>query len=532
MKINKYIRYETKYLQTGRKNDVKPYIIKVNNAIKGVIHDQKAEPIYSYKSLKNVLEYTNKYNIYSINCHLGQRKLALTEIEFYNKCVNLNNINNIIIYAGSASCEHLPVILHMFPKLKFLLIDPNYHSIDVDYKYVYQDINTISKSNHTTFKTQLKSKNKKRSRHLYNTTKELYNTKFIYDDTQTYNVIDIADLPHINKMKSFKKLFQNYQKNIFDIMVESTNRVFIIQDYMNIPLTLHLKQYIKKSKHVLKIYFMSDIRSVLIPKFGASDIDILHNSALQIIYLKELNPIYSMLKFRPPFFMQYVEITKLHNNNYEYMEHVKDVFDYVIKNYSINIVDNFLNKKFEYFKNDFIYVQPWAPPVSTESRLFVSQNNISKPFMNYDNIEWENKFYYFKFIRLFKYYPFFYEKLKKYPELHYDGCQDCSREIMILVDYIIQDQNKDKDYDFDKLLNKLDESNIHKLIYLYELMNTYTFFDLSKKNYKCSSTRKTPIGIRKIMHHTHTKHTKYINFYDKDLNYISIDDNNNMVKNY
>ena len=36
-----------------------------------------------------------------------------TQIEFYNKCVDFNEEHNIVIYGGSASCEHLPVILEM-----------------------------------------------------------------------------------------------------------------------------------------------------------------------------------------------------------------------------------------------------------------------------------------------------------------------------------------------------------------------------------------------------------------------------------
>jgi hypothetical protein len=32
------------------------------------------------------------------------------------------NENNIVIYGGSAPCEHLPIILEMFPKLKIQII--------------------------------------------------------------------------------------------------------------------------------------------------------------------------------------------------------------------------------------------------------------------------------------------------------------------------------------------------------------------------------------------------------------------------
>ena len=54
---------------------------------------------------------------------------------------------------------------------------------------------------------------------------------------------------------------------------------------------------------------------------------------------------------------------------------------------------------------------------------------------------------------------------------------------MILLDFILQ--NNSHDYDIN-LLAKNIKNNKNKLIKLYNLINKFTFFDLSKNNYKCS----------------------------------------------
>ena len=58
---------------------------------------------------------------------------------YYNKFIDYNEKNNIITYSGSASSEHMPVLLEKFPTLKFILIDPNYHSVNWKSEYIYQN---------------------------------------------------------------------------------------------------------------------------------------------------------------------------------------------------------------------------------------------------------------------------------------------------------------------------------------------------------------------------------------------------------
>jgi hypothetical protein len=76
-------------------------------------------PKKEYYSLKN-----NELNL--VSCHLGQRKLLLSEIEFLSIVAKNNNLNNyLVVYIGAAAGYHFPVLHKLFPEVKFLLIDPN-----------------------------------------------------------------------------------------------------------------------------------------------------------------------------------------------------------------------------------------------------------------------------------------------------------------------------------------------------------------------------------------------------------------------
>ena len=182
--------------------DYTNYATNINNHIKKYIYDDKLLPYYDITDLPDTLNYDDTHTIKNnTNCHLGQRKLLLTEIEFYNKCIDMTKENNIVIYAGSASCEHLPVILEMYPKLKFILIDPFYHSIDYKYKYIYLNVNAISLDNNKLFKYYSQGLDE-RSKHLAYLNKGLINASFIYDSNKTYNVLDLKQENH---NKNFKR---------------------------------------------------------------------------------------------------------------------------------------------------------------------------------------------------------------------------------------------------------------------------------------------------------------------------------------
>jgi hypothetical protein len=470
--------------------------------------------LYEYSQIPNIISYAEATRFINLNCHFGQRKLLLTEIEYYNMLDQ--DKNYLIIYPGSASCEHLPVILQLFPNLKFLLIDPNYHSIDHKYpfKYIYQNTPVISSSNLKLYRSQLRFNKPnvrsffdKRNLHLKQTAQLLLKVNFLNKDN-TYNVLNLDE--NKGTMKQIMEKFMEDSNNLVSDIYKDEDRVFIIQDYMSIDLTERIKKsydmYKKNDEYDIEMCFLSDIRTSLFRDGNPTDLDIIWNYALQIIFIKILQPKYSMTKFRPPWFdegdLQAVTIIKMFKEYNEgkkvdfslvsdtpHLENmfimVKKDFDFVKSNYDVDMFGGYLNHKTYYFENDFIFTQAWAPPKSGETRVFVSKKNINN-FVTYDATEWENKFYFIRYIRTFSYFGIFYELLKNERGNDYDGCYDCYRELLVLGNYLAKDHQKAK---FNGVLDvkKIEEAirdNIPKLLEMYELINKYVYYDL-KPNFKC-----------------------------------------------
>lgn len=64
------------------------------------------------------------------NIHMGQRKLLISEIEFLTK-VGAFEESKLILYAGAAPGQHIPLLSQMFPKAKFVLFDPAFKSTEI-----------------------------------------------------------------------------------------------------------------------------------------------------------------------------------------------------------------------------------------------------------------------------------------------------------------------------------------------------------------------------------------------------------------
>ena len=179
------------------------------------------------------------------------------------------------------------------------------------------------------------------------------------------------------------------------------------------------------------------------------------NTSLNALYIKEIRPECSMVKFVCPFLsFELPDIDTFVGK--EELEAMRDKYD-------TDYVKDHAEGKFRFFQSDDIYVQPWAPSASSEARLFVKLENIDKPFVNYDHTEWERKFAFISSIRSFGYFP-------KYKDIvdtsYYDRSYDSVRELDILFSYI-------------------GEQDTDRLKELRKLIDKYTFYSLSGENLKC-----------------------------------------------
>jgi hypothetical protein len=467
-------------------NDLEKKIINLNDKIKDYIYDKEILPVYDINDLSDNLEYDQVDLTTHTNCHIGQRKLLLNKLEFINKFIkDINSDNNLIIYTGSAPFESSNFLFNMYPKLKFLLIDASYHLIN-NFKYIYQNLDNIDKGNYNYYINFLKDQsNNQRSIHLKKIVEKYTKAKFLYESKEI-NVYNIHDQKYQTEMKKLHNQFKN-DSNIIDlIMKDSQTNAFIIQDYLTINLINIIKSKLDSAKNKPNIYYISDLRTFLYDKVPL-DIDIMENSALQAIFIKLIRPIYSMLKFRTLFFNNNYITENIINDKTDKYNQDRQAIDYLKKNYNIDMIKSYYNKKLLYFDSEYVVTQPWAPHSSSESRMLVSLKSIDKSFIEWDSTKYENQFYFLKNIRLFKFYQNFVFNLIENDinkELHYDGCYDCSREIMILADCI--DKHSNDKYDIQKISHNLKRPEVTKeIIKLYKLINKYIFFDLSKSNLKC-----------------------------------------------
>jgi hypothetical protein len=341
--------------------------MEFSNSVKKINWKSKNTLLETYDDIDEILP-RNKYMEIS-NCHMGQRKLLLTEIMYYKDLPK----NATVIYSGSAPGIHTDNILELFPYLNFIFIDPNYHNMKYDYEYIYINSKAISAVN-------------KR-----NSLKFLRNT-YTFCNGNTYDVYNCGQQGKLADFKEFKK------------------RVYVIQDYMTPELGGKLSQMFDT------IYHVSDIRTNMFDKH-VTDGDIIHNSALQILINKELKPKSAFIKFVTPPYA---------NRRDLFIEKIKN-HEYINKLVDMDFIGKFKKGLFPFYGGD-IFIQAWSPTTSTESRMLV--NDFSK-FIDYDILEFRGKMTYVSIYRNSVYIPKYYEQVK-HLNLGYDGCNDCAIEIKLL----------------------------------------------------------------------------------------------------
>lgn len=72
--------------------------------------------------------------------HWGQRKLLISEIEFFTLYLDKSIKDPLCVYVGAACGSHIPILSNMFPSLRFHLYDPNKFTIvETDRIKIYDD---------------------------------------------------------------------------------------------------------------------------------------------------------------------------------------------------------------------------------------------------------------------------------------------------------------------------------------------------------------------------------------------------------
>ncbi len=102
-----------------------------------------------------------KSEISSTVLYYGQLKLLISEIEFLTLCMrDLESTKNVIVlYIGSASGEHISMVINMFPLFEYVLIDPRGFKLG-QYNKSKTNVRTINKLFDNNFCKSIKSEYK------------------------------------------------------------------------------------------------------------------------------------------------------------------------------------------------------------------------------------------------------------------------------------------------------------------------------------------------------------------------------------
>jgi hypothetical protein len=368
-------------------------------------------PIIKITDIKHQIPYEEKKSskFRKSLLHIGQRKLFLNELQFLNKYVKFVNSTeqrqHFVIYAGGSPGHHMYELSRYYPNVTFIIIDPSRHQ-----SYISDNLTVVD-------------------------CKKTFYKRVIYYNVNNEYIHDLEDISTLGKLLS------------------SQIRLFIIRDYCTPELLIRIKNELPID---CNIYLWSDIRTdnAEAGKFGKSenknrtylnknkdenkgyvvsvtDGDILWNLAMQYNWLKVLEPDVSMFKFRLPFYVNDIDWL----NAFMKKDIIKNDFE---ETPELNILENYVDKMILYPKGT-IYIQPWQPKSSTESRLVIKKKNI------YTLIKYDA----FKYDGIFNYYNVIERVIRKhnngvqYYKYGYCECNDCAIELTIFKDYLSVIENND-----------------------------------------------------------------------------------------
>lgn len=393
-----------------------------DNEILDLVKDALSKPgpaVITIDDIGNKIEYEDKYSsVYKPNIHIGQRKLMMNELQFLNNFIKefKSKRKYFVIYAGGSPGHHMYELARYYPNVTFIIVDPSRHQ-----SYVSDNLVVI---------------NNKFAKY----------TRQIYYEVNNKYVHDLINLDTLSRM------------------LETNVRIFIIRDLCSSKLLLDIKTQLPENS---EIFLWSDIRTdnAESGKFGfddklnrkdvkdkpsVTDGDILWNLVMQYNWLKELQPDVSMFKFRLPFYTDNID------NILEFMSEDigKSDFDNATE---LNVLDNY-NNKIILYPFGKIYIQPWQPKSSTESRLVIKKEDINN-LVIYSATEYDAYFNYYNCIE---------RPIRKHNngtefyKYGYCECNDCAIELDVLHKYlkynfnhILKEFNIPKNYNLSEVIGNI-----------------------------------------------------------------------------
>lgn len=334
----------------------------------------------NFSDIDGRLEYRNEA-IFTRYKHFGQRKLLLDEIRFLTQEVAPNE-RAVVIYAGAAPSNKGALLASLFLNVRFVLIDSAPFNIK-PYKEI--KISSVTTGSRSARELVLDIVNKLKDSHIC-----------VMNSLMT---MELAE--------EFRKVFDSNENKPFPLQ----------QTGWTDPTTCPL-------------FLISDIRTAL----GTNDskptsFDIVWNSAQQMNWVLRMKPRASMLKFRTPFYNESdAELNKFATVDSNLIATKLD-FDSVAS--KVNLREAFTQRKF-WFLSGEIWIQPWTPPESAETRIVVKPGLSGYEIVEFHLKDYENAmFFYNKILRTYQ----LYENPLKNEIIGLDQCADCALEVSIWISY-------------------------------------------------------------------------------------------------
>lgn len=356
-------------------------------------------PLEKFSELKCRLPYTESQKIYTGARHIGQRKLILNEIQFLTRIDPKHRA--VVVYVGAAPSNKGAFLASLFPNVRFVLIDPAkfdirpYSNVRIANAHAVAGVGTGTKD------SDLEEGTVDARDLVGRILRELEGAEIC--TIRTYMTAAIAD--------EFNRRFSNSSGKVHSPWgSDGANNWTDITD--------------------CPLYFMSDIRTNFDPTDqGPTTFDIVWNSAQQMDWIYRMKPARSMLKFRIPFFGESGETLQKFADVDSHHPAAAESFDSKLNNVDFRQI--FRDKKFQFLDGE-LFLQPWAPIESTETRLIVEPQEGEYKIREYKLKDYENAFYCFN--KITRNYQMFDNPSADW-ELGFDHCADCALENKIWTDY-------------------------------------------------------------------------------------------------
>lgn len=317
--------------------------------------------------------------------HNGQRKLALTEVQFLTKSISKYPNVTTCLYVGSAPSNKTHMLSQLFPTIKFVLVDPNQFKIAVP--------NESGK---------LVSHRKTQHPDIIHMNSTYKNESISWQNKKGITRLTDMDPETIKSLVDFTMHDTKYK--IYVIEAFFTNKLADLFKNTNVPL-----------------FFISDIRSNINEGSGPQDIDIVWNSSMMFNWMMRMKPAMSMIKFRIPFMGD----TTVQDQSGDFASDFAES-----KKHGIDFLGDRAQKKF-IFSTGELYIQAWAPKSSTELRIHIDAGDIEIPKL-YDPKEVDNAMFYYNLIER-PYMSHYNPNASR--KFHFCTCNDCAIENDIWSDY-------------------------------------------------------------------------------------------------